>query len=90
MYTNLNELKEGLFDAIVPLMTRPRKVVKSSLGRDDRMTTDVNDIEIFFDLIINYLETLDVKSMGDNIVSDPIMLELARDKPFSFPPNSFT
>tara|TARA_Y100001954_G_scaffold212841_1_gene240883 strand:+ start:590 stop:2110 length:1521 start_codon:yes stop_codon:yes gene_type:complete len=82
-----NELKEGLFDAIVPLMTRDSKAVVEILTRLGMIvpTTDAGDIEIFFDLIINYLETLDVKSMGDDIMSDPIMLELARDKPFIIP-----
>ena len=82
-----NELKEGLFDAIVPLMTRDSKAVVEILIRLGMIvpTTDAGDIEIFFDLIINYLETLDVKSMGDNIMNDPLMLELARDKPFIIP-----
>jgi len=82
-----NELKEGLFDAVVPLMTRDSKAVVEILTRLGMIvpTTDAGDIEIFFDLVINYLETLDVKSMGDDIMNDPIMLELARDKPFIIP-----
>jgi len=80
-------LRSGLFDAVVPLMTKDSRAVVEIMTKLGMIvpTSDPADIETFFDLIINYLETLDVKSMGEDLMSDPIMLELARDKPFIIP-----
>ena len=45
------------------------------------MTSDLTDIEIFFESILSYLETLD----ASNIINDDIALQLAAEKPFVVP-----
>jgi ubiquinone biosynthesis protein len=44
-------------------------------------TSDLSDIELFFETVLSYLETLD----GTNFVNDDIALQLAAEKPFVVP-----
>ena len=44
-------------------------------------TSDLSDIELFFESILGYLETLD----GSNIMNDDLAVQLAAEKPFVVP-----
>jgi len=45
------------------------------------MSSDLSDIELFFETVLGYLETLD----GSNIINDDIAAQLAAEKPFMVP-----
>jgi ubiquinone biosynthesis protein len=45
------------------------------------MTSELSDIELFFENVLGYLETLD----GSNFVNDDVALQLAAEKPFTVP-----
>ncbi len=48
-------------------------------------TSDKEDIKLFFKTVLNYLETLDGKSVANDIMEDEVLLRLARKKPFIVP-----
>ncbi len=82
-----NELKEGLFDAVVPLVTRDSQGVVDVLTRLGIIvpSADANDVAIFFDNVIEYLGSVDVNALSGELLADPLMTELARNKPFIIP-----
>ena len=78
------ELREGfkkLFACIINRDTKGIVEVLVALKVIIPMTSDLSDIELFFDSILAYLETLD----GSNFVNDDVALQLAAEKPFVVP-----
>lgn len=81
------DLRAGLFDAIVPLVTRDSQGVVDVLTRLGIIvpSADVSDVVIFFDNVIDYLGSVDVNALSGELLADPLMTELARNKPFIIP-----
>jgi len=78
------ELRNGfkeLFTCIINKDTKGIVQVLVALGVIIPMTSDLTDIELFFETVLNYLETLD----GSNFVNDEIAMQLAMEKPFVVP-----
>jgi predicted unusual protein kinase regulating ubiquinone biosynthesis (AarF/ABC1/UbiB family) len=48
-------------------------------------SSDLGDIEVFFETILDYLGTLDAKNFTEELMSDEIIANLAREKPFILP-----
>src|SRR5210317_930909 len=78
------ELRDGfknLFGYIITRDTAGIVAVLIKLGVIVPTTSDVSDIELFFESILGYLETLD----GSGIVNDDLAVQLAAEKPFVVP-----
>ena len=78
------ELKVGfgdLFGCIIKRDTRGIVQVLIRLGVIVPTSSDISDIELFFETILGYLETLD----GGAIMNDELAAELAMEKPFVVP-----
>lgn len=79
-----DELRDGfkkLFSCIINKDTKGIVQVLVTLGIIIPMTSDLTDIELFFESILGYLETLD----GSNIINDDVAIQLAAEKPFIVP-----
>lgn len=79
-----DELKKGFGDLFLGVIQRDTaSIVKIliSLGVIVPTSSDVSDIELFFENILGYLETLD----GGAIMNDELAVELAMEKPFVVP-----
>ena len=79
-----DELKQGftdLFAAIIQRDTRSIVSILIRLGVIVPTSSDVSDIELFFETILGYLETLDAGA----IMNDELAAELAKEKPFVVP-----
>lgn len=82
------DLVEGfkkLFVCIIDRDTKGIVDVLIDLGVIKPTTTDLSDIQLFFKTALNYLETLDGKSVKDDILNDDILISLAQKKPFIVP-----
>jgi predicted unusual protein kinase regulating ubiquinone biosynthesis (AarF/ABC1/UbiB family) len=82
------ELTDGFKDLFVCIVDRDTKGIVEiliKLGVITPTTTDLGDIELFFKTTLNYLETLDGKSVKDDILNDDILISLAQKKPFIIP-----
>ena len=78
------ELRGGfkkLFGYIITRDTAGIVTVLIELGVIVPTTSDVSDIEMFFETILGYLETLD----GSGIMNDDLAVQLAAEKPFVVP-----
>ena len=78
------ELREGfkkLFIHIINKDTKSIVEVLVALRVIIPMTSDLSDIEVFFESILSYLETLN----GSDIMNDDLALQLAAEKPFVVP-----
>jgi predicted unusual protein kinase regulating ubiquinone biosynthesis (AarF/ABC1/UbiB family) len=78
------ELRDGFKNLFGYIITRDTAGIVSvliSLGVIVPTTTDVSDIELFFESILGYLETLD----GSGILKDDLAVQLAAEKPFVVP-----
>jgi predicted unusual protein kinase regulating ubiquinone biosynthesis (AarF/ABC1/UbiB family) len=78
------ELRDGfkkLFSCIIDKDTKGIVQVLVNIGIIIPRTSDLTDIELFFETILSYLETLD----GSNIINDDIAIQLASEKPFMVP-----
>ena len=78
------ELRGGfkkLFGYIITRDTAGIVAVLIELGVIVPTTSDVSDIELFFETILGYLETLD----GSGIMNDDLAVQLAAEKPFVVP-----
>jgi ubiquinone biosynthesis protein len=78
------ELRNGfkqLFNCIINKDTKGIVQVLVALGVIVPMTSELSDIELFFENVLGYLETLD----GSNFVNDDVALQLAAEKPFTVP-----
>ena len=79
-----DELKQGfsdLFGCIIKRDTKGIVQILIKLGVIVPTSSDVSDIEVFFETILGYLETLD----GGAIMNDELAAELAMEKPFVVP-----
>ena len=79
-----NELRDGfkkIFKCIIDKDTKGIVEILIALKVIVPSTSDVSDIELFFETILGYLETLD----GSNIMNDDIAVQLAMEKPFVIP-----
>lgn len=79
-----DELKQGfadLFGCIIQRDTKGVVQILIKLGVIVPTSSDISDIEIFFETILGYLETLD----GGAIMNDELASELAMEKPFVVP-----
>mgnify|MGYP001435963909 FL=1 len=79
-----DELTEGFKDLFLCLINRDTKGIVNiliRLGVIVPTSSDVSDIELFFENILGYLETLD----GGAIMNDDLAVELAMEKPFVVP-----
>lgn len=78
------ELKVGfgeLFGCIIKRDTQGIVQILIKLGVIVPTSSDISDIELFFETILGYLETLD----GGAIMNDELAAELAMEKPFVVP-----
>ena len=78
------ELRDGFKSLFGSIITRDTAGIVDTLiklGVIVPTTTDTSDIELFFDNILNYLETLD----GSGIMKDDLAIQLAAEKPFVVP-----
>lgn len=78
------ELQKGFKDLFVCIINRDTKGIVNiliGLGVIVPTSSDVADIELFFENILGYLETLD----GGAILNDDLATELAMEKPFVVP-----
>lgn len=78
------ELQKGFKDLFVCIINRDTKGIVNiliGLGVIVPTSSDVADIEMFFENILGYLETLD----GGAILNDDLATELAMEKPFVVP-----
>ena len=79
-----NELRDGfkkIFGCIIDKDTKGIVEILITLKVIVPSTSDVSDIELFFETVLGYLETLD----GSNIMNDDIAVQLAMEKPFVIP-----
>ena len=78
------ELQKGFKDLFFCIINRDTKGIVNiliGLGVIVPTSSDVGDIELFFENILGYLETLD----GGAIMNDDLAVELAMEKPFVVP-----
>lgn len=78
------ELQKGFKDLFTCIINRDTKGIVNiliGLGVIVPTSSDVADIELFFENILGYLETLD----GGAILNDDLATELAMEKPFVVP-----
>ncbi|QIG59668.1 putative ABC-1 domain protein [Dishui Lake phycodnavirus 3] len=78
------ELREGFKKLFVHIINKDTKKIVEvlvALRVIIPTTTDVTDIEVFFESILGYLETLD----ASNIMNDDLAIQLAAEKPFVVP-----
>jgi predicted unusual protein kinase regulating ubiquinone biosynthesis (AarF/ABC1/UbiB family) len=78
------EFQDGFMEIFKYLITRDTAGIVSVLVRLGIIvptTTDVTDIEVFFENILGYLENLD----GGQIINDDLAGQLAMEKPFVVP-----
>jgi predicted unusual protein kinase regulating ubiquinone biosynthesis (AarF/ABC1/UbiB family) len=78
------ELQKGFKDLFLCIINRDTKGIVNiliGLGVIVPTSSDVGDIELFFENILGYLETLD----GGAIMNDDLAVELAMEKPFVVP-----
>ena len=83
-----DEIKEGFKKMFLYIINKDTKGIVDTLI-DLKIilptTSDTSDIELFFKTTLSYLETLDGKSLKDDILQDELLLSLAQKKPFIIP-----
>tara|TARA_B110000285_G_scaffold75988_1_gene87478 strand:+ start:1329 stop:2831 length:1503 start_codon:yes stop_codon:yes gene_type:complete len=83
-----DDIKEGFQNIFISIINKDTKGIVDTLiklGVILPMSSDTNDIELFFKTGLNYLETLDGKNLRDDILQDELLLSLAQTKPFIIP-----
>jgi len=77
------ELKNGFMELLVHIINKDTKSIVDTLVRLKIIipTTDLQDIQAFFELILGYMESLD----PNELMSDELMKTLADEKPFVIP-----
>ena len=78
------ELKAGFMELLVHIINKDTKKIVETLVALKiiiPISTDLGDIEVFFETILDYLGTLDVK----DLMKDEVIANLAREKPFILP-----
>lgn len=80
-------LRQGFMELLVHIVSKDTKKIVETLVRLEIIIpqSDIEDLEVFFETILNYLGNMDVRNLTDEIVSDPLMLDLAQQKPFIIP-----
>lgn len=84
LVTLSEELRDGFKSLFGSIITRDTAGIVDTLiklGVIVPTTSDVSDIEMFFETILGYLETLD----GSGIMNDELAVQLADEKPFVVP-----
>ena len=84
LITLSDQLRDGFKSIFGSIITRDTAGIVDTLvklGVIVPTTSDVSDIELFFETILGYLETLD----GSVIVNDDLAVQLATEKPFAVP-----
>ena len=81
------ELRDGFMDLLVSIVQRDTKSIVDTLVKLKVIipTSDLGDLQIFFDNILGYMERLDVREFTTNIMDDELMMQLAQEKPFVIP-----
>jgi predicted unusual protein kinase regulating ubiquinone biosynthesis (AarF/ABC1/UbiB family) len=81
------ELKNGFMELLVHIINKDTKKIVEVLVALKIIipSSDLGDIEVFFDTILDYLGTLDAKNFTEELMSDEIIANLAREKPFILP-----
>ena len=82
------ELRDGFMELLVSIVQRDTKSIVDTLVRLKIIiptSTDVSDLEVFFENILGYMEKLDVREFTTNIMDDELMMQLAQEKPFVIP-----
>ncbi|MAB60932.1 MAG: hypothetical protein CMO46_10420 [Verrucomicrobiales bacterium] len=78
------ELRKGFQDIFICIINKDTKGIVQilvDLNIIIPLSSDLSDIELFFETVLGYLETLD----GSNIINDDIAAQLAAEKPFMVP-----
>jgi len=78
------ELRSGFMELLVHIINKDTKKIVETLVALKiiiPIATDLGDIEVFFETILDYLGTLDVK----DLMNDEVIANLAREKPFILP-----
>jgi len=77
------ELKNGFMELLVHIINKDTKSIVETLVRLKIIipSTDLQDIQIFFEMILGYMERLD----PNELMSDELMKTLADEKPFVIP-----
>lgn len=81
-------LRQGFMELLVHIVSKDTKKIVETLVKLKIIiptSSDVEDLEVFFETILNYLGSMDVRNLTDEIVSDPLMMDLAQQKPFIIP-----
>lgn len=80
-------LRVGFGELLGHLVSRDTKKIVEVLIRLKIIIpqSDVEDLEVFFETILNYLGNMDVRNFTEELMSDPLMLDLARQRPFIIP-----
>lgn len=80
-------LKQGFMELLVSIVARDTKEIVNKLVELKIIipTTDLADLEIFFESILSYMEKLDPRNFADEIMNDELMINLAKEKPFIIP-----
>jgi len=81
-------LRQGFMELLSHIVTKDTKKIVETLIRLKIIiptSSDVEDLEVFFETILNYLGNVDAKNLAEDIVSDPLMMDLAQQKPFIIP-----
>jgi len=84
-----DELKNGFMELLVHIVARDTKEIVRTLV-DLKIIipttdTDLEDLEIFFESILSYMEKLDAKNFTEELMTDELMINLAKEKPFIIP-----
>jgi len=81
------ELKNGFMELLVHIINKDTKKIVEVLVALKIIipSTDLGDIEVFFETILDYLGTLDAKNFTEELMNDEIIANLAREKPFILP-----
>lgn len=82
-----DELKNGFMELLIHILNKDTKSIVATLVNLKIIipNTDLDDIEVFFESILGYMETLDAKNFTDDLINDELMLSLAKEKPFILP-----
>jgi len=83
-----DDIKEGFKKMFLYIVNKDVKGIVDTLielGIILPTTSDTSDIELFFKTTLNYLETLDGKSLKNDILQDELLMSLAQTKPFIIP-----
>lgn len=81
------ELRGGFMDLLVHIIQRDTKSIVDTLVKLKVIipTSDLGDLQIFFENILGYMERLDVREFTKSIVDDELMMQLSQEKPFVIP-----